>query len=305
MQPLIYNYMAPPEFGQALCEALDGQPGQYQLRRFPDGETYLRLIDSCKERPVVLLANLHQPDHHFLPIAYFSEALREMGATQITLAAPYLPYMRQDCRFHEGEAVTSRTFARLVSSLVDYLVTIDPHLHRYQRLSEIYTIPSPVAHADKAVADWIKARIERPLIVGPDEESAQWAELIANYIGCPALVLRKTRLGDRNVQIQVPNLETYRQYTPILVDDIISTGRTMLEAAQHLVNAGLPSPYCIGIHGVFAPGAYEEMMAGPFAAVVTTNTVPHASNQIRVENVLAQAVSDTWSRAPKVHLQGV
>ena len=303
MQPLIYNYMAPLEFEQALCHALDGQTGRYELRRFPDGETYLRLLDHCQGRPVVLLANLHQPDHHFLPIAYFSEALREMGATHITLAAPYLPYMRQDCRFHEGEAVTSRTFARLLSSLVDRLITIDPHLHRYKRLDEIYAIPAHVAHANAAIAQWVKTHIEQPLIVGPDEESEQWVSLIAEQVDCPALVLHKTRLGDRDVQIQVPNMEAYRHYTPVLVDDIISTGRTMLEAAHHLANAGMALPYCIGIHGVFAPGAYEEMVAGPTAGVITTNTVPHPSNRIGVEKVLAQAVSKAWSQ--KLHSQGV
>lgn len=305
MQPLIYNYMAPIEFGEALCRTLDGQPGRYELRRFPDGETYLRLLDNCQGRPVVLLANLHQPDHQFLPIAYFSEALREMGAIRITLAVPYLPYMRQDCRFHEGEAITSRTFARLLSSLVDELITIDPHLHRYQGLDEIYAIPSRVTHADTALAQWVRTHIEQPLIVGPDEESVQWVSLIAEQVGCPVLVLRKTRLGDRDVRIEMPDLEAYRQHTPVLIDDIISTGRTMLETASNLVNAGMSPPYCLGIHGVFAPGAYEEMTAGPVAAVITTNTVPHASNQIRVDDILARAVKATWAKPDNVALEVV
>lgn len=294
MKPLIYNYLAQPEFEQALCAALAGQPGRFELRRFPDGETYVRLLDDCRGRPVVLVANLHQPDSHFLALAYLCDTLRDHGATQLTLAVPYLPYMRQDCRFLAGEAVTSRSFARLLSSLVDRLITIDPHLHRYKSLDEIYSTPSHVVHADAAIAHWIKAHIEKPLIIGPDEESKQWASQIAEQVGSPLLILRKTRLGDREVRIQIPDLEQYLQYRPVLIDDIISTGKTMLETAQGLVQAGLTAPYCIGVHGVFAPGAYEDMMAGPVAQVITTNTIPHASNRIRLENLLAQAVLDTW-----------
>src|SRR3546814_4004529 len=82
--------------------------------------------------------------------------------------------MRQDRRFQLGEAVSSKSVARLVSATFDRLVTVDPHLHRYPALSTLYTIPDITLHAAPALADWIAAHVEAPLLIGPDEESEQW-----------------------------------------------------------------------------------------------------------------------------------
>lgn len=289
MSMMVFNYNALPEFEQALCRTLQARPGRVEMRSFPDGESYIRVLDHCAGRSVVVLANLHHPDSHFLQLALLGETLKDLGAVRVVLALPYLPYMRQDIRFHPGEGITSRYFARLVSEVFDGLVTIDPHLHRYHSLDEIYRIPSLVARSHDQIARWIATHIEKPVIVGPDEESAQWVTETAQLIGCPVLVLRKTRHGDRDVRIDVPELAHYQGATPVLMDDIISTGRTMLEAARHLVEAGLSPACCVGIHGVFADAAYREMLDGPVARVVTTNSIPHTSNAIAVEDVLADA----------------
>src|SRR3546814_18817342 len=86
--------------------------------------------------------------------------------------------MRQDRRFQLGEAVSSKSFARLVSATFDRLVTVDPHLHRYPALSTLYTIPDITLHAAPALADWIAAHVEAPLLIGPDEESEKWVSAI-------------------------------------------------------------------------------------------------------------------------------
>ena len=91
-------------------------------------------------------------------------------------------------QFHAGEAVTSRTFARLVSSYADWIVTIDPHLHRYDTLNDIYGVPTRVVHAAPAVAEWIAAHVDRPVLVGPDAESDQWVSDVARRVGAPSVV---------------------------------------------------------------------------------------------------------------------
>ena len=136
------------------------------------------------------------------------------------LVAPYLAYLRQDRQFRAGEAVTSRTFARLVSGYTDWLVTIDPHLHRYDTLNDIYGVPSRVVHAAPAMAAWIAAHVDRPILVGPDAESAQWVTDVAGRVGAPGVVMRKERRGDRLVEVSAPDMEAYRHHTPVVVDDV-------------------------------------------------------------------------------------
>src|SRR3546814_5690813 len=91
------------------------------------------------------------------------------------------------------------------SDLLDWLVTVDPHLHRYHELSEIYRIPTQVVHAAPFLASWIKRNVARPLIIGPDLESEQWVSQVAADADAPFLVCEKIRSGDRHVTISIPN----------------------------------------------------------------------------------------------------
>ena len=221
-------------FARRLADAGDWELGALETRRFPDGETYVRILSDVKEKAVDLVCTLARPDDGFLRSIFTADAARDLGARQVNLIAPYLSYMRQDRRFQAGEAVTSKSFARLVSSSFDRLVTVDPHLHRYAALSALYTIPTDTLHAAPLLADWIAAEVEKPLIVGPDEESEQWVSAIAERVGAPHAVLRKIRHGDRNVDIALPDLSEWRGRTPVLADDIAASGHTLIEAARQL-----------------------------------------------------------------------
>jgi ribose-phosphate pyrophosphokinase len=130
------------------------------------------------------------------------------------------------------------------------------------------------------IARWIRRHVSSPVVVGPDGESAQWVQAVADEAGAPAVVLTKTRRGDRDVQVSVPEVERWRGRTPVVVDDLISTGRTMIETVGHLTRAGLPAPICVGVHAHFVASAYADLVAAGAAHVVTCNTVPHASNAL-------------------------
>jgi ribose-phosphate pyrophosphokinase len=217
-------------------------------------------------------------------------ALRVLGARRVILVSPYLPYMRQDARFQPGEVVTSRIFAKLLSDNLDGLVTIDPHLHRYSTLGEIYTIATRAEHAAPAIAAWISDNVKKPVIVGPDSESEQWVREVAGMADSPFLVLSKTRHGDRDVEIDVPPLDSWRDHTPVLVDDIISTARTMIETIRHLTDAGYAPAICIGVHALFADDAYAGLKSAGAADIVTCTTVRHPSNAIDLTQTLAEGV---------------
>lgn len=284
-------------FAAALAAQLCAEPGTLTVHSFPDQETYLRIDTPVTGREVILVCTLDRPDEKFLPLAYTAATAKQLGATRVGLIAPYLGYMRQDKRFKDGEAITSEIFAGLLSRAVDWIVTIDPHLHRHHALNEIYSIPAHVVHAAPLLAAWIKTHITAPLLIGPDSESAQWVAAVASAADAPYVVLEKTRHGDRDVRISIPQVASWRAHTPVLVDDIISTGRTMIETIVHLKRAGLPAPICVGVHAVMAGSAYADLIAAGAAQVVTCNTIAHASNRIDVTLLIAGAVRNPNVRA--------
>lgn len=265
------------------------EPGEALVRTFPDGEVYVRIDSPVEGRDVVIVGSLDRPGDKLMPLYFLAATAKDLGARRVGLVAPYLAFMRQDSRFHPGEGITSIYFARLLSGAFDWLVTVDPHLHRWSSLDEVYAIPTRVAHAAPAIAAWVCREIERPLLVGPDAESEQWVSAVAGECGAPYVVLEKTRRGDRDVSVSTPDVSAHAGRTPVLVDDIISTARTMIETIGQLARVGMPAPVCVGVHGIFAPGAHEELRAAGAARIVTCNTVAHASNEICVDDAIAAA----------------
>lgn len=295
MTPLLVAIPGNERLAEDLAATLRYELGRLEIRAFPDGETYLRFHTSPHGRSVGIVCTLSRPNERVLPLIFAAATARELGATKVGLVAPYLAYMRQDRRFKPGEAVTSRQVARLLSDAFDWLVTVDPHLHRYSSLADIYRIPTHVVHAAPLVSEWIKANVTNPLIIGPDSESEQWVAAVASDVGAPYSVLEKVRHGDRDVEIRVTDLEQWKGRTPVLVDDIISTGRTMIEAVHLLSSQGWPSPVCVAVHGLFADEA-DRVLARLGARVVTTNSVPHATNAIDIKKALAAHIATRGDR---------
>ena len=278
-------------FGMRLATALGIDNAVIETRHFPDGESYLRLPSDLDGRLVVLNCTLADPDPKLASLIFAADAARDLGAAQVGLVAPYLAYMRQDMRFAPGEAITSRSFARLLSAAFDWLVTVDPHLHRYASLGEIYSIPTIVIHAAPLLGEWIRANVAQPLLIGPDQESEQWVSEVAAGIGAPHVVLTKHRLGDRRVRIDLPDMSGFAGRQPVLLDDIVSSGRTMMEAAEHLREVGMPSPVCAVIHPLFAGDAYGAL-SRMASRIVSTDAVPHPSNAISLAETLATTISE-------------
>jgi len=289
MSPILFAMPGNERLAEQLCTTRCWESGNLQTRQFPDGESYIRFLSDIKGRDIAIVCTLDYPDQKVMPLYLAASIARELGAKRVGLVVPYLAYMRQDARFHVGEGITARHFARLVSGVCDWLVTVDPHLHRILDLGEVYTVPSRVVHAAPAIARWIAANIERPLIIGPDAESEQWVAEVAgtNY---PFTVLQKIRRGDHDVEISVPDIARWHDRTPVLVDDIASTARTMIGAVSHILAAGAAAPVCIAVHPIFTGSAYTALQAAGVARIVSCNTILHETNEIDLCESVAAAM---------------
>lgn len=269
---------------ESLAERLAAIPGyefgDCTFRRFPDGETALRFRSPVRHRTVVLACTLDHPDDKLLRVYLAARTLRAMGATRVLLVAPYLPYMRQDTVFAPGEGINARHVADLLCSCVDGIVTVDPHLHRIAALEQIYRVPVEVVSAADAIAAWIRAQVKNPVLIGPDEESEQWVGAIAARIGCSYQVLRKQRQGDRSVAIDDQGLQLDAPCTPVLVDDIVASGGTLLELTRRLRARQLPAPVCVVVHGLFVNTALDMLRAAGAARIAACSSVAHAAETI-------------------------
>jgi len=290
MKPLILSLNEEHPLCKVVAEKLGFEIGKIVLHNFPDEETYIKFEALLKNREVIIFNSLNHPNQKILPLLFAVETAKSLGAKRVGLCAPYLAYMRQDKRFKPGEGVTSDYFAKLLSNYLDWLVTVDPHLHRRHRLSEIYSIPNTVLHAAHEVSTWIANNIKNPVLIGPDSESEQWVSKIAKVAAIPYLILEKIRFSDRDVKVSIPKIEAFENHTPVLVDDIISTAQTMLETVNHLKQINMKPPVCIGIHAVFSENAYESLIKSGVSKVVTCNSIPHSTNQIDLSTIIIEGI---------------
>ena len=290
MIPLLFELSSAPGLCTSLAKRLPCEIGKLSRRQFPDGESYLRFDTPVEGRDVILLCTLDRPDPKLAPLLFAASAARENGARSTGLVAPYLAYMRQDTEFIAGEAVTSKMFARLLSHHVDWLVTIDPHLHRFRTLDAIYSNHAVAATAAEAIADWVRLNVTNPVIIGPDEESRQWVERVASRARATSTVLTKVRRGDYSVSIDATALEHLDNSTPVLIDDIASSARTLIEAVELVKRSGTRAPVCAVVHAIFAGDSFERLRESGAAKIVSTNSVAHESNAIDVSEILVAAI---------------
>lgn len=268
--------------------------GHSTQHQFPDEETVIKIESDVHDRTVIFIASLNLPNTKLLLLLFAAETARSLGAARIILVAPYLAYMRQDKVFEEGQGITSIYFARLISHYFDGIITIDPHLHRWHALNEIYDIPTKVLHATDEIARWIQKHVQKPLLIGPDAESVQWVEEIAQKLHAPYLILEKKRIGDSDVEVSIPRIDQYRDFIPCVCDDIISTGMTMIATAKHLQSQHMLPSICIGVHALFNTETEQNIIRAGAEKMVTCNTILHSTNQIDIANIIAKGLMELY-----------
>lgn len=259
-------------------------------RRFPDGESLVRVGESGTT--ALLYCPLDDPDGKLVALLLAASALRDRGAARVVLIAPYLGYMRQDRAFAPGEAVSQRVVGGLIAQSFDALVTVDPHLHRVPTLDLVTPgIAALNVSAAPAIAMAIaKAVTPGTLLVGPDEESRPWVEAVAAPLGLEVMVGIKSRKGDRSVEITLPDSARAAGRPVILVDDLISSGGTLIACAQQLLVAGAASVGAVATHCLASQADLETIAASGIAPVIATDTVPGPVARIPMAQALADAV---------------
>jgi len=274
-----------------LAARLDVPAHEIALHRFPDGE--LSVTVGAAAATTILYVPLDRPNDKLLAILFAAEALRRAGARRLVLVAPYLCYMRQDAAFHAGEAISQKTVGRLLAGAVDRVITVDAHLHRTKNIEAVFPgIEATDLSAMPAIADYLRAVGFDPatVVAGPDAESEPWVGDLARRLGLAHAVARKTRRGDRSVEIAFADPKLFAGRPVLLVDDIVSSGGTLMTCAQALAAAGAGSVDAIITHALFPPALKSEFLRAGIRSIRSTNSVPHPTNAIALDAILADAL---------------
>lgn len=275
---------------QRLAQASDLPLACVARHRFPDGELKLRLPAALPPR-VVMLRSLADPNEKLVELLLAAQTARTLGARHLTLVAPYLAYMRQDIAFEPGEAVSQGIVGRFLAGLFDALITVDPHLHRVATLQQAVPLAQAIVLSGAPLlADLIAQKRPQALLIGPDEESAQWVTQAATRHDLEHAVCRKQRFGDRHVEIAPPPIPVKGRHV-VLLDDVASSGHTLAQAARVLLAAGAASVDVAVTHALFAGDALKVLHEAGINDVWSTDSIPHASNAVTLSTAIAQALA--------------
>ncbi|MFW9830567.1 MAG: ribose-phosphate diphosphokinase [Candidatus Thorarchaeota archaeon] len=264
------------------------------VKQFPDGETYVRFLDEVAKEDVVIIQSLgHRPNDYLIELFLMLDALKDLKTKRIVTILPYFAYARQDERFKPGEAISLKTISRLIEAAgADYIFTIDSHRHRVVDQDELTTVPLADLTAMAELAHYMNSKYElkNPAIVGPDTEAGAWAKIAADALSVDYDALEKKRFDAQTVEIKPRSLDLEGRDV-LIVDDIISTGNTIIKAIGVLKNNGARDIYVACTHPLLVLNALSRIYQAGALDVVGTDTVSSTISLVSVAPVITKAIN--------------
>lgn len=289
MQAAIYTF---PDYNiqaKHISELLNISSYELSVHHFPDKESLVTLPE-IKSDHIIFYLSLDYPNNKLVELLLAVKTVRKQGAKRISLVSPYLSYMRQDKSFHKEEAISQQIIGQWLSELFDDIITVDPHLHRIQSLDEV--IPNTnniVLTATPLLGEFVTSLNKTVHLLGPDEESLQWVKSVAEMSHSPYSVATKKRLGDKSVEIHLPEIDYDNQHI-ILIDDVISTGHTVAQTATKLYANGAKQVDVIATHALFTKDAMDTLNNSKIKNIWSSDSITHTTNQITLKNILTKNI---------------
>ena len=279
-----------------LAVALGAPMSIVPVHRFPDAETRPQVAAPAAET-VVIYRSLDRPNGKLVDLLLTADALRRAGARRVILVAPYFCYLRQDAVFAPGEPLSRDVIAPIIGRAFDAVVTVQAHLHRTGDLSALLGVPTANLIPVEALAAALPAYDGPPLILGPDQESSPWVNAWAAQLGGEPMTLAKTRFGDRHVKAASDaRLAEAAGRAVVIVDDIASSGVTLVKALLLLRQIGAASVDIAVTHAMTPPRVTAALTAGGARCIVSTDSIRHSTNAAALAPLLASAVQSIRSR---------
>jgi ribose-phosphate pyrophosphokinase len=299
MVPVILAGSSNVPLATAIAGRLGIRPLARGLDRYPDAELHVVLREPVREQDVFIVQPTSPPaDEHLMELLFLADACRRAGAARVTAVVPYFAYARQDRRTEGNGPIGARVIAETIESVgISRVIALDLHT---PELEGFFRIPMEHVSASRALAEAVRPCVgETSVLVAPDVGAARLAESFQQMLGCPMVVVRKSRLGRQAASLRGIVGDDLRGKSPIIIDDMISTGATVEAAINGLLAAGCSAAVTVmATHGLFVEDAIDRLNRLPIRQIVVTNSVHRPSPllfPVKVVDV-AGLLADTIAR---------
>ena len=277
--------------GQKIGDTLGAPIVPVDFKRFPDGESYLRLTEEVEGEDVVIVQTTCPPqDSNLVQLLLLADAARDLGAKSVAAVIPYIAYGRQEQRFRSGEAVSANTVFKLLREVdISSLVTVDFHSPELLessgiRFANVSAIPS--------LAKFLKERykLDGAFSLAPDEGAKEFVKVTAKIMNGDYGWLEKTRdkvSGEVTFELKALNV---RDRDAVVFDDIISSGSTMIHAVKSLKEMGAKRTFAACTHPLLIGDAKEQILAMGAQEIVGTDAIQSSMGLVSIAPVVADVL---------------
>lgn len=278
--------------GKKIAKKLNLPFSKLNTQKFPDGELDVSFEKQIKNKSIYIVQNFQNSktlnlNDKILETLFAIHTARDLKAKKIYLVAPYFPYFRGDKRFKKEECISIEVMSQLFS-VCDKIFCVAPHLHRIKNIKQILKKGEKI-NVDLPIVEYLKKqKLKDPVFVGPDMESHQWVVNVAKAFNKKPVIALKERKSARKVVVSLPSNIDLKDKELIIIDDIISTGHTMIENINQLKRYKPKKIYLIGIHGIFVENALEKLQKD--CKVISTNTLLNKVALIDVSDEIVKKI---------------
>ncbi len=269
----IFAGNANPALAAKIADYIGAPLGNVDIRRFPDGEVFIKICDNIRGKDVFVVQSLsYPPNEMIMELLIMVDAMKRASAERITAVLPYYGYARQDRKDQPRVPITAKLVANLlVAAGVNRILTLDLHA---QQIQGFFDIPVDHLYAFPVIVQYLRSKgLKNPVLVAPDTGGVKAAYAYAQSLECGLAVVAKQRLAADEVEA-FSLMGSVDGCTAIMVDDMTTTAGTLCSAAKLLQANGAVAVYAAVSHATLTETGLERLKASPIQELVITDTVP-------------------------------
>jgi len=259
-----------------ISKELDVPLAEMISKRFPDKEMYIQIVDDVADEDVIIVQTTY-PDPNIIELFLLQNAVEEAKAKSITVVIPYFGYARQDTKFKDGEPISAKALANLISLSADKVITVDPHK---EHILDFFSTTAVSCSAVPELAKYLKEK-DVDMVLAPDKGALERAKKASEIIGCDFDYMEKTRIDGETIKIKPKSLDAAGKNVAI-IDDIISTGGTMAKSIKELKKYGAKKVFVSCTHGLFAGEAVKKLISAGCDKIISTDTIVSDYSKVKI-----------------------